>query len=181
MLTEKPTPKHHIVKNIDLGKLGEEQNVPQANTTRHRKLASKDANIFEFDMPEEETKVQRAKVTTNTKKFMKQTKELNSSKNTGKISTIKRNQFHKSVFDHNESSMKRPPNVAHQDSSHTIKTKTKKSSKDFGGSNDLTNSIGDIGKIKYKINTINSITRQGIKKIEIGIAKKEGTKLQSKA
>jgi hypothetical protein len=48
--------------NIDLGKLPEDS-VPQANTTRHRVTISKgDANMFDLDLPDEDTQVQRAKV-----------------------------------------------------------------------------------------------------------------------
>lgn len=80
------------------------------------------------------------------------------------------NNFHKSVFENNDG-VRKPPNVVHQDSSNTLKNRTKKISKDLGGSSDFSNSLGDIGKIKYKINSINSSTKQGVKKIEIGIGK----------
>jgi hypothetical protein len=67
-------------------------------------MISKDANIFEFELPEEDTKVQRAKVHTKDKKFMKQTKEINMTvKNANRLtsSSGKRNTFHKSLFETN--------------------------------------------------------------------------------
>jgi hypothetical protein len=75
-------------------------------------MISKDANIFEFELPEEDTKVQRAKVHTKDKKFMKQTKEINMTVKNCKIndhvnanrltsSSGKRNTFHKSLFETN--------------------------------------------------------------------------------
>lgn len=55
-MIEKAT-KIHIVKNIDLGKLNEEPTVAVANTTRHKKTMSKDAGMFDLDMPDEDAPI----------------------------------------------------------------------------------------------------------------------------
>lgn len=97
----------------------------------------KDNNIFDLDMPPEDIiKVQRAKVNSNTKKFMKNKESANtkSIKNVRITSASnKRINVHKSLLDsHNETTMRK---LANNISSHEIhnKTKPKRISKDFGG------------------------------------------------
>jgi hypothetical protein len=59
---------------------------------------------------------------------------------------------------------------AHHDSSQTIKPKMKKIP-----TGETHNSATDLGKIKQRINYLGS-NKQGIKKIEIGITKKDNLK-----
>lgn len=87
----------------------------------------------------------------------------------------KRMNFHKSVFldPSNElQSKKGAGNTSHFDSVHTIKTKTKKQSKDF----DIHTSASDLGKIKQQIQNLGKTKVSGVKKIEIGINRKDPKK-----
>lgn len=143
--------KIHVVKNIDLGRITDEPLVPTANTTRHRKTVSKDAGMFDLDLPDEASPIQRAKVSQNTKKFMKNGKEVASTKNARKLSskkiTVQKSQF---IFDQEVSKKMSSTNLQQETG---LKTKTKKISKDFGV-NESTNSLTDLGKIKQQISTL---------------------------